>query len=150
MNVNLRGTFMTIKYGVPLLKKHGGAIVVVSSVIGTRMFSASGTYAYGAAKAAEVALTKMLALELAEYKIRINCICPGTVETEIQSAGQYEKRNLEHIRKPVLFPEGTIPLGRTGEPEEIAHVIHFLLSDKAEWITGTELFIDGGQSLLVA
>jgi NAD(P)-dependent dehydrogenase (short-subunit alcohol dehydrogenase family) len=75
--VNLKGTFLTVKYATPHLKKAGGAIVVLSSVNGTRIFSNTGATAYSCAKAAQVAFTKMMALELAPHRVRINAICPG-------------------------------------------------------------------------
>jgi len=83
LNINLRCTFLTIKYAVPFLKKQGGSIIVTLSVNGTRMFSNTGASAYATSKAGQVALTKMIALELAQDKVRANVICPGAIETEI-------------------------------------------------------------------
>jgi NAD(P)-dependent dehydrogenase (short-subunit alcohol dehydrogenase family) len=137
-----------VKYATPHLKKQGGAIVVLSSVNGTRIFSNTGATAYSCAKAAQVAFTKMMALELAPHRVRINAVCPGGVVTNIRE--NTHLRNIETIRHPVTFPKGPIPL--TGHeratPEQVAQVIFFLLSDNASHITGTELWIDGGQSLL--
>ena len=81
LDVNLKGTFLTVKYALPYLKKQGGSVIVTSSVNGTRMFSNTGATAYACAKAAQVAFTKMMALELAEHRIRVNVICPGAIET---------------------------------------------------------------------
>jgi NAD(P)-dependent dehydrogenase (short-subunit alcohol dehydrogenase family) len=81
--VNLRGTFLTLRSALPLLKVRGGAVTITSSVNGTRMFSNSGASAYSASKAGQVAFAKMAALELARYKIRVNVICPGSITTEI-------------------------------------------------------------------
>ncbi len=83
LDINLKGTFLTVKYALPWLKKQGGSVIVVSSVNGTRMFSNSGATAYSCSKAAQVAFTKMMALELAPHKVRVNCICPGWIRTEI-------------------------------------------------------------------
>lgn len=149
LNVNLKGTFLTVKYAAPLLKKAGGAIVVLSSVNGTRMFSNSGATAYSCAKAAQVAFTKMMALELAPHRVRINAICPGAVVTNLGE--NTFRRNTDTIRQPANFPNGNIPLtgGERGTPEQIAQLITFLLSDNASHITGTEMWIDGAQSLLM-
>ncbi|PSF35242.1 3-oxoacyl-[acyl-carrier-protein] reductase [Aphanothece hegewaldii CCALA 016] len=148
ISINLTGTFLTIKYAVPYLKQQGGAIVINSSVNGTRMFSNTGATAYSSTKAAQVAMAKMLAVELARKKIRINVICPGAIDTEIDD--NTEQQNLEKVEIPVEFPEGEIPLtGKNpGKSEQVAQLVLFLLSDNASHITGTEVWIDGGQSLL--
>jgi NAD(P)-dependent dehydrogenase (short-subunit alcohol dehydrogenase family) len=147
LDINLKGTFLTVKYAVPHLKKQGGAVVVVSSVNGTRMFTNTGATAYSCSKAGQVAFTKMVALELAPHKVRVNCICPGWITSEISD--NTEQRNA-HIKYPVEFPKGSIPLtgGKPGSPEQVADLIFFLASDAASHITGTEMWIDGGQSLL--
>lgn len=147
INVNLTGTFLTVKYAIPYLKRQGGAIVITSSVNGTRMFSNTGATAYACSKAAQVAFAKMIALELAESQIRVNVICPGAISTDIKSERQ---GNLEEIRPKVDFPEGMIPLtqGRNGSSEQVAQLVLFLASDASSHITGTEVWIDGGQSLL--
>jgi NAD(P)-dependent dehydrogenase (short-subunit alcohol dehydrogenase family) len=148
LEVNLKGTFLTVKYAVPYLKKQGGTVVVVASVNGTRMFSNTGATAYACSKAGQVAFTKMVALELAPHKIRVNCICPGWISSEIEE--NTEQRNLETVRYPVEFPKGTVPLtqGQAGSPEQVADLIFFLSSDSSSHITGTEMWIDGAQSLL--
>ncbi len=146
--VNLRGTFLSVKYSVPYLKKEGGAIVITSSVNGTRMFSNTGATAYAASKAGQVALAKMLALELAENDIRVNVICPGAIETSIEENTRREA--LERVSEPVKYPEGKIPLtdGDPGEVSQVADLVHFLVSDAASHISGSEVWIDGAQSLL--
>jgi NAD(P)-dependent dehydrogenase (short-subunit alcohol dehydrogenase family) len=106
--VNLKGTFLTVKYALPFLKQRGGAVVVTSSVNGTRMFSNTGATAYSCSKAAQVAFTKMTALELAKHRIRVNVICPGAIETNISEST--EQRDTEREKEPVEFPEGSIPL----------------------------------------
>ncbi len=148
LSVNLRGTFLTIKYAVPHLKKRGGSVVITSSVNGTRMFSNTGATAYACSKAAQVALAKMLALELADDGVRVNVICPGAIETEIDE--NTEKRDLEEVKAPVEFPEGKVPLtrGRPGTSEQVAQLVLFLASDASSHISGTEVWIDGAQSLL--
>lgn len=148
VDVNLTGTFLTLKHAVPHLKERGGSIVVTSSVNGTRMFSNSGATAYASTKAAQVAMTKMLALELAKYRIRVNVICPGAIDTEIDD--NTERQSLEQAKEPVKFPEGMIPLtdGKSGSSAQVAELVLFLTSSASSHITGTEVWIDGAQSLL--
>ncbi len=148
LNVNLKGTFHAVKYTAPHLKKEGGAIVVTASVNGTRMFSNTGATAYSCSKAAQIAFVKMTAVELAPHKVRINAICPGGISTNIGE--NTHRRNTDKVRQPVEFPNGAIPLtgGKPGKPEQVAQLMAFLLSEQASHITGTELWIDGAQSLL--
>jgi NAD(P)-dependent dehydrogenase (short-subunit alcohol dehydrogenase family) len=148
IDINLNGTFYTLKYSVPHLKKQGGSIIVTASVNGTRMFSNSGATAYATSKAGQVALAKMLALELAEYDIRVNVICPGAVKTEIGEST--EREYLKGIGWPAEYPKGKVPLrdGAPGSPEQVARLVLFLASDDADLITGTSVWIDGAQSLL--
>ena len=147
-DVNLKGTFLTVKHTVPLLKQNGGAIVIVSSVNGTRIFSNTGASAYATTKAGQLAFGRMMALELAKHRIRVNTICPGSIETKIGDGTR--KEDLERIREPVIFPAGHIPLtdGRSGSAGQVAQLIWFLCSGIATHITGAEVFIDGAESLL--
>ena len=147
--INLRGTFLTVKYAVPHMKAHGGSIIITSSVNGTRIFSNTGATAYSVSKAGQVAFTKMVALELARYKIRVNVICPGAITTEIDE--NTERKDLQQIKEKVEFGEGAqIPLtrGKPGSPEQVAQLVLFLASDASDHITGTPVWIDGGSSLL--
>lgn len=148
LTINLKGTFLTVKYAAPYLKKQGGAIVVVSSVNGTRMFSNTGATAYACSKAGQIAFTKMVAVELAPHNVRINAICPGGIESEISD--NTEHRNRDAISWPIEFPQGKIPLtqGKPGKAAQVGDLIHFLVSDASSHITGTEMWIDGAQSLV--
>ena len=148
LDVNLKGTFLTVRYALPLLRRQGGSVIITSSVNGTRMFSNSGATAYACSKAAQVAFAKMTALELAKDRIRVNVICPGAIETEIEESTETE--NIEHAREPVEYPEGKSPLtdGQPGTSEQVAELVLFLASDASSHITGTPIWIDGGQSLL--
>lgn len=147
LDINLTGTFLTIKYAVPHLKKRGGSVIVCASVNGTRVFSNSGATAYASSKAGQVALTKMLALELAPAKVRVNVICPGAIDTEIED--NTEHRDLDDLGVRIEFPEGPHPLrGEPGTSEQVARLVLFLASDASDHITGTEMWIDGGESLL--
>lgn len=149
VNVNLTGTFLTVKYALPLLKRQGGAIIITASVNGTRIFSNTGASAYSSTKAAQVAFAKMAALELAKHRIRVNVVCPGAIETAIDD--NTKKRNLEQAKEPVEFPEGVIPLtdGEPGTSKQVADLVSFLASDRASHITGTPIWIDGAESLLM-
>ena len=150
LTVNLTGTFLTVKHALPLLRAAGGgAVVVTASVNGTRMFSNTGATAYSASKAGQVAFTKMAALELARDRIRVNVVCPGRIDTEIED--NTEHRDLEGLRPRIELPDGEIPLtgNRAGTADQVAELITFLASDAASHITGTEVWIDGAQSLLV-
>ncbi|HYI54171.1 MAG TPA: SDR family NAD(P)-dependent oxidoreductase [Microlunatus sp.] len=147
LDINLVGTFTTIKYAVPHLRRDGGSVIITSSVNGTRIFSNSGASAYSSSKAGQVALAKMLAVELGPDRIRVNVICPGAITTEISDNTQAEN---EDVKIPVEYPEGNIPLtgGEPGSAEQVGELIAFLASDAASHISGTELWIDGAQSLL--
>ncbi|ODT80192.1 MAG: 3-oxoacyl-[acyl-carrier-protein] reductase [Pelagibacterium sp. SCN 64-44] len=149
IRINLRGTYLTIHHAVPALERAGGgAIVIVSSINGTRTFSTPGASAYVATKAAQVAMTQQLALELGRRKIRVNAVCPGAIESQIDD--NTEVRDSAKAGIPVNFPEGDIPLtgGKSGKAADVADVILFLCSDAARHVTGTPVWIDGGQSLL--
>jgi NAD(P)-dependent dehydrogenase (short-subunit alcohol dehydrogenase family) len=147
LGTNLKGTFLTVKYAVPHLKKRGGSVIVTASVNGTRIFSNTGATAYSCSKAGQVAFTKMTALELAQDKVRVNVICPGAIETNIEEST--EQRDLDEVRVPVEYPEGAHPLeGQPGTADQVAQLVLFLASDNSSHISGTEIWIDGAESLL--
>ncbi|MEK3785614.1 SDR family oxidoreductase [Paenibacillus sp. FSL K6-1230] len=149
MNINLRGTFATVKYAIPHLRaRGGGSIIITSSINGNRTFSNIGFSAYASTKAGQVAFMKMAALELAQYKIRVNAICPGAIETDIDD-NTYPSDDLEEVQITVDFPEGDHPLeDAPGTSEQVAHLVSFLASDESSHVTGTEIYIDGAESLL--
>lgn len=146
--VNLRGTYLTLHLTVPHLKRRGGSIVVVSSINGTRTFTTPGATAYTATKAGQVAMVQQLALELGRHRIRVNAVCPGEIETNISA--NTDSRHREETEVPVIWPEGDIPIagGKAGKSEDVAETILFLASERARHITGTPIWIDGGQGLL--
>ena len=148
IRINLRGTYLTLHFAVPHLKREGGSVVIVSSINGNRTFTTAGATAYAATKAGQVAMTQQLALELGKHRIRVNAVCPGAIETEIWD--NTDKRNVEEAAIPVKWPEGQIPItgGKPGKSEDVAEVIAFLASDAARHVTGVPVYIDGGQSLL--
>ena len=147
--VNLRGTYLTLHLTVPHLKAAGGgSIIVVSSINGTRTFTTPGATAYTATKAAQVAMVQQLALELGKHGVRVNAVCPGAIDTNIDD--NTASRHKEETGIPVVWPEGEIPItgGKAGKSEDVAEAIAFLAGDRSRHITGTPIWIDGGQSLL--
>ncbi len=146
--VNLRGTYLTLHHAVPHMKRTGGSIIVVSSINGTRTFTSPGATAYSATKAAQLAMVQQLALELGRYGIRINAVCPGAIDTEIDDNTRIRKKRQTEVL--VTFPEGDIPLtgGEAGAIADVAAVIGFLASQASRHVTGTPIWVDGGQSLL--
>ncbi len=147
--INLGGTFLTVHFAVPLMRAKGGSIIITSSINGTRTFTTGGASAYATTKAGQLAFGQMAALELAQHRIRVNVICPGAIETEISDNTQ--QRDTEEAKVPAEYPEGTVPLtkGRPGTSEEVADLVVFLASDRSRHISGTPIWIDGAQSLLV-
>src|SRR5690625_4948893 len=146
---NLKGTFLTVKYAIPHMKANGGSIVITSSINGNRTFTGFGMSAYSSSKAAQMAFGKMAALELAEYGIRVNVICPGAIETNIGENTDKDQINLPKVQIPIEYPEGSQPLKhRSGTPDEVASLIHFLATEESSHISGTEIYIDGVESLL--
>lgn len=148
-SINLGGTFLTLNLAVPLMKTKGGSIVITSSINGTRTFSNAGASAYAATKAGQLAFGQMAALELARHRIRVNVICPGSIKTNITA--NTTRRNTDSIKVRADYPNGTIPLTGAvpGTIEDVAELVSFLASDRSKHITGTPVWIDGGQSLLV-
>ena len=143
--INVRAPFRLMREAAPHLVARRGAVVNVSSVTGLRAFP--GLAAYCASKSAVDQLTRCVALDLAPKGVRVNAVNPGVVVTNLHrrsgmAEDQYAKF-LEHSR-------GTHPLGRTGQPEEIAQLILFLASDRSGWITGETIAIDGGRHLTCA
>jgi NAD(P)-dependent dehydrogenase (short-subunit alcohol dehydrogenase family) len=145
MEINVRVIFQLMQAAVPYLEKTKGSIVNVSSVTGLRSFS--NILAYCVSKAALDQLTRCAALELAPKGIRVNAVNPGVVVTNLHRRSGMEEQKysafLEHSKT-------THPLGRVGKPEEIAELIFFLASEKAGWITGETVSIDGGRHLTCA
>lgn len=148
IRTNLTGTFITVKYALPYLKQNGGSIVITSSINGSRKFSGFGMSAYSTSKAGQAAFAKMAALELARYRIRVNVICPGAIETHIIENTD-RRPSVDRITIPVEYPQGSQPLEHgPGKPEQVAELVAFLVSDASNHITGAEIIIDGAESLL--
>jgi NAD(P)-dependent dehydrogenase (short-subunit alcohol dehydrogenase family) len=141
MNINLRSTFYLMQKCVPHLEVTKGNIVNVSSVTGQRAFP--NVLAYCVSKAATDQLTRCSALELAPKGIRVNAVNPGVVVTNLHKRGGMSDEDYD---KFLANAKNTHPLGRPGNPEEVADLIYFLASDKAGWITGVTYEIDGGRA----
>ena len=142
MDINVRAPFRLIRAAVPALTASKGAIVNVSSVTGTRAFP--GVAAYCVSKAAVDQLTRVAALDLAPKGVRVNAVNPGVVVTNLhRRSGMDEPRYAVFLERS----KATHPLGRAGDPDEIAALIAFLLSPDAGWITGETIAIDGGRHL---
>lgn len=145
MKVNLRAVFHLMQMATPHLIKSKGNIVNVSSVTGLRSFP--GVLAYCVSKAALDQLTRCSALELASKGVRVNAVNPGVVITEIHKRGGM---NVEDYERFLEHSRSTHPLGRVGDPDEIAELVLYLASEKAAWITGATYSIDGGRALTCA
>jgi NAD(P)-dependent dehydrogenase (short-subunit alcohol dehydrogenase family) len=148
LDINLKGTFLTVHYAVPHLRKAGGgSVIITSSVNGTRTFSNAGASAYSTSKAGQVAFMKMAALELSRYNIRVNAVCPGAIHTNIDE--RTHKRDTEKVEVKVILPEGKPGIDHgQGEPDEVADVCLFLAGNLSRHVSGVEIFVDGGASLL--
>ena len=141
LNINLRTVFVLMQKSIPFLEKTKGNIVNVSSVAGTRAFP--NILAYCVAKAGVDQLTRCAALELAPKGIRVNAVNPGVVVSNLHKRGGMED---EKYREFLENSKKTHPIGRVGEPIEVAELIYYLASEKASWITGATYEIDGGRA----
>jgi len=140
LDVNLTGQFRFTKEAIPHLQKTSGCIINISSDAGLKAYENFNVDAYSASKAALITLTKCWALEYAKDKIRINCICPGVVDTDMTKPFLKNQRDIE-------FMNNEHPLGRIGQPEEIGKAALYFASDDASWVTGAILTVDGGESI---
>jgi len=142
MDINLKSMFLCCKHVIPhMVKQHRGAIVnlaSISSFIGQEMEGAS-TFAYNVTKAGALQLTKSLATRYASDGIRVNCVCPGNVETNI-----LKRATAAEVTEFWRAASRSEPIGRNAQPEEIASAILFLASDESSFVTGSPLIVDGG------
>ncbi len=135
--VNLLGTMICCRAVLDgMIERQYGKIVTVASDAGR--VGSLGQAAYGASKGGVIAFTRNLAVEMARYKINVNCVSPGLIDTDMWNANRRDNPKLAQAY------EGTIPWKRLGEPEEIAAAIHFLVSDEAAYVTGQTLSVNGG------
>ena len=146
MNVDVKGAWLCCKHVLPSMKAaKAGSIINIASV--HARITAPGHFPYAAAKSALVGLTRNLALDYAPYNIRINAICPGWVRTGLVQDWFDQQADPKAAEDRVLSFQ---PLQRIGTPEEIANFVAFVASDEASFITGAELVIDGGMSIMFA
>jgi NAD(P)-dependent dehydrogenase (short-subunit alcohol dehydrogenase family) len=147
VETNLTGTFLTVKHSIPHLRDAGGgSIITTASVNGNTLFSLPGYAAYSTSKAGVVAFTKMAALELARWEIRVNAILPGAIRTNIGE--RTYRRNLDRVDYGFKPPAKWPPLrGESAEPREVADLVLFLASDASRYMTGAELLIDAAYTL---
>lgn len=139
-NVNVRGVFLGLHYVVPVMKKQkSGAILNTSSLAG--LMGAPGMSPYIMSKHAVIGLTRVTANELAPLGIRVNAVLPGTINTRMMRQIEENFGNPEAFKKA---NEAATPMGRYGEPEEVAAVMNFLLSDEASFVTASLYTVDGG------
>ncbi len=140
MAVNVKSVYLGCKYAIPLMIAQGGGVIInTASVAG--MVGIVKRASYSASKGAVIALTRQVAIEFVEHGIRVNCLCPGTVDSP------WVGRLLAQTDDPVAARQALVarqPMGRLGTPEEVAAAALYLASDDAAFITGTGLVIDGG------
>lgn len=147
LDILLSSVFYGIKHATPVMRSAGGgSIVNTASVCGLQ--AGIGNHAYTAAKHAVVGLTKSAALELAEYGIRVNAVCPGYIATSLaagRSRSEVDDAEMqERLDKTRAWGDNAQPLARMGEPEDIAAAVAWLASDDSAWVTGTAQIVDGG------
>lgn len=139
VDTDLRGPFLCSKYAFPALRQQRGSIVNIASVQG--LACEPNTAVYAAAKAGLLALTRGMALDFAPEGVRVNAVCPGAIQTGMMEAYLAQQSKPEAVLASMAK---AIPLGRVGEPEDIARVVYFLGSPDAAYITGANLVVDGG------
>lgn len=139
MDINVKGMYLMSKCAAPELVKTGGNIVNIASVLG--LVGSPRSIAYCASKGAVVNLTRSMALDLAPKKVRVNCICPGAVDTPMYQSWIRKYGDPEEVEKKMLED---YPLSWVGRPEDIAYAALYLASDQANWVTGIALPVDGG------
>jgi NAD(P)-dependent dehydrogenase (short-subunit alcohol dehydrogenase family) len=143
MNTNLRSVFLASKYALPhMIKKRSGVIVNISSQIG--VVALENWSAYCSTKAAIIMLTKVMALEYVKHGIRVNCVCPGAIDTPMVDRETAVESDPDRARRTMASKH---PIGRIGTPEEVAEAVLFMVSDKASFIIGESLLVDGGYVL---
>jgi len=142
LDVNLNTIFLISKHVIPyMVEQKNGSIINISSVAG--LVGRKSRSAYVASKGGVTLLTKSMAIDYAAYNIRVNCICPSTIEdTEITRETLIKARKDKNLWQEVITNK--IPLGRPGRPEEVAYAGLFLASDESSFVTGTSLIVDGG------
>jgi NAD(P)-dependent dehydrogenase (short-subunit alcohol dehydrogenase family) len=138
VGVNLRGTFSVLRHTLPHMIDGGGAVVTIASTAAIRGHGFGPSYT--ASKGGVDALTRIVAVQYGPHDVRANCVCPGGVDTPMSAGAFAGPDALERARK-------SIPIGRYAQPEELADVVAFLLSDDARYVTGQTLPVEGGATI---
>lgn len=142
INMNLKSVYLGSKYAIPYLIKGGGG-VIINTASAAAFSPGQGYSAYGTSKAAIVMLTKCMALDYASANIRVNCVCPGPIDTPMIMPDDAVRYNVQLQRWAKR-----LPIGRVGRPEDVAQAVLYLVSDEASFVTGTALVVDGGRVLV--
>ncbi|HHT9121091.1 MAG TPA: SDR family NAD(P)-dependent oxidoreductase [Candidatus Hypogeohydataceae bacterium YC41] len=139
MDINVKGIYLMSKFSMPELLKSEGNIINIASIFG--VLGCPWNIAYGASKGAVVNLTRSMALDLASRKVRVNCICPGLIDTPMYQGAVKKIGDPKEVERKVLK---NYTLSGVGRPEDIAYAALYLASDEARWVTGVVLPVDGG------
>lgn len=137
LSINLNSVYLLSKYVIPIMKEHGGGSIINNASL-NGIIGITGADAYTASKGGIVSLTRSMAVDYGKFNIRVNCICPGAIDTPMIADVVKDQRFSNHFTGN--------PLGRIGKPEEIAHAALFLASDESSYITGLIMPVDGGLS----
>ena len=137
--VNVKGLLFTVQKAVPLFKDDGGSIILNSSIAASK--GVEGFSVYSASKAAVRSFARTWTVDLRRHKIRVNAVSPGQIDTKALSDLMQNEEHSRQLKKDLV---STVPLRRMGTPDEVAKVVSFLASDDSSYVTGIELFIDGG------
>jgi NAD(P)-dependent dehydrogenase (short-subunit alcohol dehydrogenase family) len=139
-SVNVKGLLFTVQKALPLFQ-NGGSIILITSIAGSKGFE--GLSVYSATKAAIRSFARTWTVDLKYRKIRVNAVSPGPIDTPMTSSMVQTEKQGEQLKTTLL---STVPLGRIGSPDEVAKAVSFLASDDSSYVTGIELFVDGGQA----
>ena len=137
--VNVKGLLFTVQKAIPLFKDDGGSIILNSSIAASK--GVEGFSVYSASKAAVRSFARTWTVDLRRRKIRVNAVSPGQIDTKALSDLMQNEEHSRQLKKDLV---STVPLRRMGTPDEVAKIVSFLASDESSYVTGIELFVDGG------
>jgi NAD(P)-dependent dehydrogenase (short-subunit alcohol dehydrogenase family) len=140
-NINVKGLLFTVQKALPLFQDGGGSIILNASIASSKGFEANSVYS--ATKAAVRSFARTWTVDLKHRKIRVNTISPGPIDTPIFSSVVQSEEQIERLKTTLV---SMVPLRRMGSPDEIAKAVLFLASDDSSYVTGIELFVDGGMA----